>query len=181
MEGKSMKRALIVGALAAACLPQTANPASALSDAARLQTLIRLERQAAPRAVPNAPSFIRNASISVAGRVQIVSPTIAGPLFCLVRFFYSDPNTGQFHAESATSRIAVTGHTGTCSITVPFRWQNVSDSLENVRMFLEVGNAIGSFADAAVAQPLRASQFDGPSLPLALEGEDIHVTFDIRI
>ena len=179
---KSMRRALIVGALAAACLPQAVIPASARSNPTKLQTLAALERLAAPRADPNAPTFTRSASVSVAGTVHIFSPVLAGPLSCSVFFFYFDPNTDRFFAETATRRVAVTGSTGTCNIKVPFRWQGVTDSSNNVGIFLEVANGAGLFAEDTIAQqPLRASLFPGPSLPLALEGEDVHVTFDIRM
>ena len=177
-----MRRAMIVGAVAAACLPQVVIPASARSDPTKLQALAALERLAAPRAVPTATTFTRHASVSVAGTVHIVSPVLAGPLFCSVFFFYFDPNTERFFAESATRQIVVTGSTGTCNIKVPFTWQDVTDSSNNVGLFLEVANGVGSFVEATIAQqPIRSSQFAGPSLPLALEGEDVHVTFDTRI
>ena len=176
-----MKRALLAAALAAATTPYAFNPAAAQPDAAGLHLLVTLERLAAPAAKAGAPVFTRNASVSVAGRLQIVSNDLTGPLFCSLFFGYFDSNTSQFHLEVATRRVAVTGRSGICNMTVPFRWQNVTAD-GNVGIFVEVGNAEGSIGPATVAPPtMRGLQFFGPSLPLALEGEDVHITFATRI
>jgi hypothetical protein len=176
-----MKRALIAAALAAASLPQAFNQAAAQPDAARHRMLMTLERLAGPQPVPNATLVTRSASVSVTGKVQIVSLGIVGPLFCSVSFSYSDSATGRFHRESKTNQIAVVGKTGTCSISVPFKWQNVTDFLD-VPISVAVSNLPPTgTGEPEIAQLLTTSQFDGPTLPLPLQGADTHFTFDIRI
>src|SRR5438105_15801874 len=115
-----MKRRLIVSAVAAASLLQAANTTAAQTHASKLHMLRALERMAAPAADANEPIFTRSASVSVAGKVQIVSPGVVGPLFCSMQFFYSDPNTHVSHGEAKSVPIVIAGKTGTCSIKVPF-------------------------------------------------------------
>ena len=176
-----MRDALIAGALAAACLWPAVDAAAAELTAGKLHLLIAMERMAARPAVANATVFTRSASVSVSGRIAIVSPALAGPLQCALAFGSFDETTGQFHLEEKTAPVAVSGRIGTCNITAPFEWQNVTDDA-TFGVALQVSNVRGGFAEAVLArQPARLSFFPGPTLPLPLQGENIQVNFDIRI
>jgi hypothetical protein len=176
-----MRDALIAGALVAACLWPAVDAAAAELTAGKLHLLIAMERLAARPAIADAPVFTRSASVSVTGRIEIVSPALAGPLQCTLFVGSSDDNTGQFHLEVKTAPVAVSGRVGTCTIALPFEWQNVTDDA-SFGTAMTVGNIRGLFSEAVLAPlPARLSIFPGPTLPLPLQGEDIHVNFDIRI
>jgi hypothetical protein len=142
-----------------------------------------MERLAAPPPVANAEVFTRSASVSATGRVTIVSQSLAGPLVCTLVFGYFDDNTSIFHMETKAAPMTVSGRIGTCDVVAPFKWQNVTDTTNNMEIIMVVGNVRTPFAASTAAAPAlsRLSAFAGPSLPLPLEGEDVHFNFDIRI
>lgn len=177
-----MQRALIVALLAAAWLPPAFDPALAQPDIAKHRLLIALEKMASPRANPSDPLVTRNATVNVTGQVRIASAGIVGPIFCSVQVSYFDPNTDRLHSEAKTDTIAVSGNVGTCRMSIPFRWEDVTDFL-NMQISIEVTNALSNTSvESAAAQPvLRTADLAGPSLPLPLEGETVHITFDTRI
>jgi hypothetical protein len=177
--GTSMRRIATAVVAAAAylglCLPAGANSPEfqAMRTNILLQKLIDGGQSTAKRAALTT----RSAKIRLNGTIN-KKGSFTKPLFCSVSFYYYDDFN--YFNESKSEAAEFDGTTGTCTVTVPFKWKvdNVANMVE-VSAYVYNGQDGLLRAKAAGEEIGRSSDIDLPDIPLPAEGEVAVLTFDI--
>jgi hypothetical protein len=153
--------------LIAELLTSAAFAADASGHGARMDRLMRkLEFVTAPQnRGPAAPvTASRSAAFRIAGVINRKSP-FTGPVRCEVSLFHLNVDTFTAYEETISEPAIFNGNTGSCNVTVPFRWPYA-----DVASVVLIVAAVYTDCSCNGTEVFRSSTFEFPVVVVPAEG-----------